>query len=485
LSDLSELLNDKVKLYLFNYSGKDVFNLGIENLKVNTQIFEKDKPVSFQVTVRNYSTRQADNAVISIFVEKERSAQQSVSLSGGESKIIEMDAVIKSSGYIEVFAELEDDEILHDNRRFTNLFIPAQLPVIVFADNNPDAKFVEMALTAAENERPVKVTLRNSSQLNSINLEQFESVVIIGSENISNPGRLNSYIENGGGVMIMPGKNSTLEGFNKLTQSLNIPSASNLHSTEGAVSFQQVEFNHPLFHDMFSDAGKRNIESPDIFKHFAVSSGGRGLNIISLINGASFLSEYKIGRGKILLMNTAPILEWSNFPLKSVFVPLLNKSVFYLASKDRNETEFFAGSIIEVNLRNQSHPQIRVEKPDGTAEFVNQSNGNFLRIDNSKTAGNYRVYSGENLIEIVSVNTDPRESVTEYLTSGNFEEYLDKINFKGKYIYVSKDDNPVEIVLQSRFGSELWRYFLLAALLTALLEMAVARSAKKDLASVS
>jgi len=54
LSDLSELLNDKIKLYTFNYSGKDVFNLGLSNLKINTQIFEKDKPVSFLVEVSNY-----------------------------------------------------------------------------------------------------------------------------------------------------------------------------------------------------------------------------------------------------------------------------------------------------------------------------------------------------------------------------------------------------------------------------------------------
>ena len=39
LSDLSELLNENVRLYTFNYSGKEVFNLGIDRLKIDNQIF--------------------------------------------------------------------------------------------------------------------------------------------------------------------------------------------------------------------------------------------------------------------------------------------------------------------------------------------------------------------------------------------------------------------------------------------------------------
>jgi len=39
--------------------------------------------------------------------------------------------------------------------------------------------------------------------------------------------------------------------------------------------------------------------------------------------------------------------------------------------------------------------------------------------------------------------------------------------------------------LQARFGSELWKYFLIAALLIAFVEMLVARKAKKDLIEIS
>jgi hypothetical protein len=82
------------------------------------------------------------------------------------------------------------------------------------------------------------------------------------------------------------------------------------------------------------------------------------------------------------------------------------------------------------------------------------------------------------------VNVDPHESVIKYISDSEFEEYLKKINFKGKFINVGKNEDPAKVILQSRFGSELWRYFLFIAIALALIEMAVARNTKKELIEV-
>jgi len=496
LSDLSELLNDKIKLYTFNYSGKDVFNLGLSNLKINTQIFEKDKPVSFLVEVSNYSERSADDIVISLFINGERSAQQSVSLSGGETKLLIMESTVKSSGFIDVYAEIEDDEILQDNRRYTNLFIPDAVPIIIFTDNLSDARFVELALLVREPALPssrsgkaININLKSTNQVPSfVPQSGIETVIIIGSENLNSIDRLAAFVNNGGGLFLMPGENSSLQNFQKVLQALSLPIPSKIvgekGKTDNTVSFSQVEYSHPIFQDIFVKDEKKKIESPDIYSYFKMTTEGKGRNIISLIDGSSFLSEYKIGKGKIFLMNTAPVLSWSNFPLKGVFVPLINKSVFYLASKDRAEIEFIAGNEININIGSQSLPQVKIERPDKAEEFIKLKQeiiSNIISYDNSNVAGNYKIYSGEKLIETVSVNIDPLESVTKYLSKNEFENYLDKINFKGIYIEVNKDENPMEIVLQSRFGSELWKYFLIIAIVLALIEMAVARNSKKDL----
>ncbi len=505
-SDLSQVLNDKVRLYSFNFSGKQVFNLGIDKLKLNTQIFEKNKPVNFAATVTNYSSQAVNNLVVSLFVNGERSAQQSISLNPGESKIADLDAAVKTSGFVNAFAEIEDDEILQDNKRYANFFIPKEIPVVIFSDEPSDAQFVNLALTAVnlnggqsgnENQTSgtLKITEKNLNQLPALNLSQFDVIVIIGTGSagdLSGLGRLKTFVDNGGGILLMPGSNSTLQGYQKITGSLSIPSpaaaSGKINSAGNGVRFDKIDFNNPVFQDIFSNTKKKNIESPDVYFHFKTSPEGKGESVISLADGSSFLTEYKIGKGKIFCFNTAPVLSWSNFPLKGIFAPLMNKSVFYLASKNEVESETLAGSPVIINLRNTASPQIKIVRPDKSEDFINlqdEPSSNYYEYKKTDFAGNYLVYSGSKIIDEFSVNLNPQESVVKYLSTGDFEKYLKEINFKGKYINVEKNEDPAKVVTQSRFGSELWRFFLLIAIILALVEMAVAKNAKKELVQVS
>ncbi|MFO7448220.1 MAG: BatA and WFA domain-containing protein [Ignavibacteriaceae bacterium] len=486
-SDLSELLHDKIKLYAFNYAGKDVFNIGIDELKLNTQIFEKDKPVSFKVTVTNYSKQIWTNGVVSLFINGERSAQQSVTINAGESVVLDMEAVVKDAGQIDVFAEIEDDDILQDNRHFISLNIPEEIPVIIFTENNADARFVQLALTAVDNESTLKISARNLNQLSSVNLSQYEVLVIIGAGNISGIERIESFVNNGGGLLLMPGSNSNYTDFNSLLTGIGLPPASGeagmVNRLEGASAFQTIDFNHPVFQNIFSNREKKSIESPDVYKHYKLQTRGSGISIITLMDNSSFLSEFKKGKGKIFVLASAPALSWSSFPLKSVFAPLVNKSVFYLASKDSPEEEYYAGTDIDINLSGLILQQIKIKRPDNTEEFLNAESlgGSYISYNNTNLTGNYLVYSGEKAVDNFSVNTEARESNTEYLNAGEFEDYLTKINYKGTFIEVDKGEDPAEVILQARFGSELWKLFLIIAILLAVTEMAIARNAKKEL----
>ncbi len=105
-----------------------------------------------------------------------------------------------------------------------------------------------------------------------------------------------------------------------------------------------------------------------------------GNQIISLVDGSSFLSEYKIGKGKIFVFNSSPVLSWSDFPIKSIFAPLINKSVVYLSSKERDENVFLAGEEVNMNLKNTNLSQIKIVKPDKSEEFINLTDNSGRRL---------------------------------------------------------------------------------------------------------
>ncbi len=252
------------------------------------------------------------------------------------------------------------------------------------------------------------------------------------------------------------------------------------------IKFDKTDFNHPVFQNIFQNEEKKKYESPELNAYYKLSSSGN--QIISLVDGSSFLSEYKIGKGKVFVFNSAPVLSWSDFPIKSIFAPLMNKSIAYLSSKEREQNIFLAGEEVNINLKNTNVSQIKITKPDKTDEFINlkdNSGRDYLAYSNTNLTGSYKFYSGENQIESISINADPTESKTEYADGSEFENYLEQIKFAGKYVSIDKESNITEKIMQARFGSELWRYFLLIAIILALVEMTIARNAKKDLEGLS
>ncbi len=144
------------------------------------------------------------------------------------------------------------------------------------------------------------------------------------------------------------------------------------------------------------------MESPNIYQFFKFGNRNKGRDIITLIDGSPFLSEYILGQGRILLFNVAPVLSWSNFPLKGIFAPLLTKSVFYLTSQMRDMEEYLAGDNIPINLKNNSLGQIKITRPNNLDEFVNidtMRTAGILNYSNTNLPGTYKFYSADKLID--------------------------------------------------------------------------------------
>ena len=488
-NDLSEVLNESIRLYSFDLSDKDVFNLSLDELKISNQIFEKDKPVSFSLTITNNSRQDVSSGVVSLFLNNERAAQKSFDVSAGKSTIVEIEAAPKINGFIDIVAEIETDEIEQDNKRFASLFIPDKINVGLFAENLNDLTFVDLALQTAGDGK-YAIERKNINQLTSLQSNKYQAIIIAANTIVSGNEQIKNFVQNGGGLILFPSSNPDPINFNKSLSNFGITSTLSLvgkiSSNDLNIKFDKTDFNHPVFQNIFKNEDKNKYESPELNAYYKMSSTGN--QIISLIDGSSFLNEIKIGNGKVFVFNLSPVLSWSDFPLKSIFAPLMNNSVAYLSTRSREQNSFISGDDAVVNLKNSSSSQLKIVRPDKTEEFIKLDqnvNKDYLTYTNTKIAGNYKFYASEDLIEDISINTDPTESKTEYSEQSEFDDYLKSIKFNGNHIPIEKDENISKKIMQARFGSELWRYFLLIAIILALIEMTIARSAKKDLEGIT
>jgi len=487
LLNLSELLKN-VNIYLIDVHDKEVKNLGIEEFNVNNQIFEKNKTISFSAVVKNYSNMTVNNYVVSLFINGKRSAQQSLSLNPHESQLINFETNLNDTGLIEATAELEDDDINYDNKFYTCFFVPDKINILILTDNNSDSRFIKLALSN-QNGNNFQITEKDLSLISSIRLQDFDAVFIIGSDKINDKDKLKNYIENGGSVVLMPGSASSTSSFQNLLKHLEIGISASfkgkINSPDISTQFEKVDLQHPLFEDLFEDKSKIRIESPEIYYYAHILPDIKGKAIISLYDKSAFLSEYKIGLGKILLFNVSPVLSWSNFPVKSLFAPLINKIVFYISSKTKSQQYFYAGDELAVNLQNIKKNFVKVVRPDNSNEIINTDsliNKNFLNYRNTDLTGIYKFFSDDKLIDYFSVNHNPKESSSDYETSDDFEDYLKEISFSNNFINLKLGEDYMRIIYQSRFGVELWKYFLIIALILSIIEMYLSKSSKKNMA---
>ncbi|MBN1302111.1 MAG: BatA and WFA domain-containing protein [Melioribacteraceae bacterium] len=501
LSDLQQsgflLTNDttripvfrSMKIYIAPIVKENINNLSAANLVSNNQIFELNKNITFSADIFNPSSYNISNSVVSLYVNGKRSAQSSVNITPGETIQTEFETVIQSTGLIDIFVELEDDDINFDNRHYLNIYVPEKINILLLTDIKSDAEYVSTALQSVS-EDYFKVTEDMANRLNSYNISSYNVVILIGSSYHSNSEKVKTYLESGGSVILFPGSSSDNTDFNRICRELNLPQAERIVTFDDPQSFSSFEgtdLNHPVFSDLF-ESGKREYESPRLYKYYKTESSGKGRSIISLIDGSEFLSEYNYKAGKIFLFNTSPVLSWSDFPLKGIFAPMLSKSVYYLLNSNKPNKNYIAGADLMINAGNVVRPDIKVIRPDNTEEYINPDISGFNNTFSYSPAdfiGTYKFYSGNKLFDYATVNFNPIESQTKYLGFSEAEEKITPLSQDTEIIELKPGENVAATISSARFGTELWKYFLIIVLLLALIEMWVAKNTKKDLSEIT
>jgi len=480
--DLSEALKKGTRIYAFPFGGKDVQNTGIDNITVNSQIIETGKPIDVSASITNYGTTPVENSVVSLFVNGERTSQKSFSLSAGQTKEISLEGTIKKTGYQEISAALEDDEIIQDDKRFAEIFVPEKIPVLVLTEEMSDALFIQLGLEAANTNQQLAVTTKQFSQLASTDVTQYAVVILIGVP-AANPASLMQFVISGKGIFFFPGSTTSLQQFQNFSNAFGLPKPQNV-SVGSQYHFQSVDYEHPLFKRLFEEKQKPSIESPEISASFLLRTEGKGKSIISISNGYTFLSEYEIGKGRMFVASSAPVLTQTNFPVKGVFAPLLYESVLYLSSLQKNGEEKITGDYLNVPVKENSGSQITVTKPGSGKEYysIDDKMNSFL-YQHADKPGIYYFSTVTKTTDVFTVNNNPKESNPKDANEEELKDYFNAVKSASQLTFIQKDENPELKIKQARFGTELWKYFLLFALLCALLEMWISKSSKKDIAS--
>ena len=508
--DSADLFDDRVKLFVADLqqgSTTVLNNAGVTEAAVTSRIVAQNKPATVRALVFNASVDPLRGAVLSVYVDGTRTAQEALEAAPRAFVSHSLSVVPKRRGMVPGYVQLEDDLFEADNRRWFVVPVPDHIAVLCVGPTLHDTRFPALALTLDRDSSGsglFDVEAVPETQFSSRDLNRYDVLILCGVKDVSSgeADRLGRFVESGGGVMIFPGKDMDIENYNAvLFPRLGIPKVQFRPPSEprepaesrSFLSFSKVEFDHPLFTGLFDvppkQQAKPSIESPRVFTTIVPQLGVDGNSLVQLSDGTSFLTEYRRGAGMVLLFSVEAGVQWSDFPLKPLFAPLVYRSGQFLA-QSTTSVSYTVGEEMRVQMRLKDRGgQFVLRSPSGIDErivpqIVPGSGAMQFVSSNLVEPGLYelrRVVSETHseLLHLVPVNIAVEETDLRHASAEEVEAFLARLGVRAdQVLFVAEGENLEAKVMESRFGVELWKLFVGLALACALAEMAVGRDAK-------
>ena len=486
--DSIKLFDDKTSVFLLpSLESKNSIdqNISIDTAIFISRVYAKDKPVELQTKLYNSSVTDAKGIIVSVLFNGERVAQRTVDIGAGSYINVSLQGIPHTTGLIKGEIQIENDVLESDNHRYFS-FIISSAPKVALIGNQIETDFISLSI--APHASLLKSYSANQSA--SVHFEDFDLLILAATLSQTEMQRIDAYIQNGGSVLFFPSSTESIAVQQQFFSGMGL----------GPIIFQEfsesnpgicisADRQHPILQGVFKGFNSENGlgDSPKIIKALCTQAGQ---SIISM-QGGSFLNEIRRGEGKVMYCAVPPSPAWSSFPFTGLMPTIIYRSAQYLSAKEVFTLEKTAGqeAIILIPTKSSASSIFTIKDPNGIESDMQAADlpgGMSLQFGKPEMTGVYGVFSKDkNPITSLIVNQSSKEG---HLIYKNVQESMPalkkRLNYPESLIVLNKNASIANSVAKARIGTELWRFFILLALLCAITEMIVAKLAGRKASPV-
>lgn len=459
-------------------------NVYVSNVSFENTIIEKNRPVVMNLTVNNDSEKDVENLSIKVNVESKAAAIAAVSLAAGESKTTQVTFTPTQGGWQNGSISIDDTPIDFDNNRYFSYFIPENNKILLVTGEG-NAQYLNTLYKNLVSQ--YQVVIIDQKALAGVPLSDYTSVILAGVNDVSSglSEKLKLWIEDGGGLIFFPYDKMEINSINRFYNELGIGQFGQMIQYKTPIALSTPDLNHLLFEGVFMRQKKNaEFDSPLVSQMFDFLPKTEGVQTVILRdqNGKTVLHEKKIGSGTVFTFSLYPSLEWSDFPIKTSFVPIIYRATLILTNTARAEFSQTIGKYNLKKIKTTSKELIKLRSAQGyeiIPEQYSQAGNMLLKFDRSEVkAGNYMIVQNDTTLEKMSFNYDVEESRLATTESPELQTLLNEKGFPNVKVMRSSPDLVRNTVEQSRMGIPLWKYFLIFAFCMLATEIALLRLLK-------
>ena len=409
------------------------------------------------------------------------------------------DVVFQNSGSHVVEASITGDSLALDNQRWTVVDVATAVPVLVIDDGGEDESlFLRLALAPSPQvSTGAQVQVERSTFLRDAVLDRYHAIFLLNIASLDKVEveRLEQYVRSGGGVVFFAGPQSDREFINRdlynegeglFPLPLNSP-ATLLADRFEKVPALTVDAEHPIFARIFGGTLNNWLQSIDVSRYYATSSAwdeaaDPNVSVLAqLRNGAPWIVEKKLGKGKVLAVLSTAAPQWHNWGLADPsFVLWALDTLVYLGATKTFKENREAGEVLQADVPSTTfRPLVNFTTPRGHQEGRSQSVqvvAVAIGPDPTKRVADFGkvqlpgVYearrsqlNGEVVLECTAFNAPDSESDLRVVSEGQMRGLLGEI----PYQYRSADTFFIADKSEAGFplAEQWWFFVLLAAIL--------------------
>jgi hypothetical protein len=443
-----------------------------------------DLPLHLEAVVANFSDQEIKDLLVQLSIDGQNKDQKVTSIPARGDTTVAFQTRLSQAGSHVGQLTIKKDGLAGNASMHFGLHAQDKLRVLV-VDGDPQTSLVQSEtffLTRALN----PAGEQDSSQylptviipegLSGVALDSYQVIVLCNVANLPDAfvSKLQNYLRSGGGLLIFGGDRLQADHYNaKLAPILQAPIREKKLGLEATgEKIGKFELTHPALQNLSDNLLQESIKSARFWGYSRISAPGSSV-LISLANGDPLLIEQKVGPGRVILITTTADRDWSDLPVKTAYLPMIQSLTTYLAGGKRGilDSGISVGSAKEVSLPpNYVGKTIRITKPNRQPAEVamsaaqDRASGSF---EDNDVAGIYRLSfaaGGEKdsgTPQLYAVNSPFLESRLEEISERELQAKLSPVRV---------DVVPIETLQQGGTRRDLALPLLSLLLATLLLE---------------
>ncbi|MDQ1085900.1 BatA domain-containing protein [Siphonobacter sp. SORGH_AS_1065] len=483
VGDLQKIKPDSsTQLFLVPVQGTTTQNVFVDTLWLNTPFIREMQSNVVTVRLRNSGTNPVENLSVKLLLDDKQVASQIVSIPAENYVQTAFNFTVRGKGFKKGRITFEDSPVTFDNDYYFVLNAAPRIDVLhVYGQKTKD--YVQNVFSNDSLFR------EQSFSVNNVDIGTFQSanlIVLEGVERVEGSLRaeLQRFVDKGGSLLVIPPARVSDASWLTALGIQNISSVQGEPSTPTILA--EPSRQNPFFSDIFDETTqKEQLIMPAASSVWSWRMVGEKL--LNFKSGEPFLTSSKAGQGRVYLMASSLDPSLGDFAQHALFLPILYK-IASLSVRQEPIAYSFESPDIQIDAPGSPKNAVfKLRKDKLELIPIQRMNGNQLTFELPKSeqltngqpleSGYYELILDGKVTQLLAFNHDDKESNMQVYSPQKLRDL-----FKGnRNVQVFDNVNRADVATaykEQHVGKDLWKYFIITALVFLLCEIAIVRLMK-------